>query len=84
MNDPKEKALALSYILCELLIQNLDVAVHELKIINHKDGGKLYDKLHKLNSASRNAFRILEKNMGDDLSQLKNDIEITLDELWGD
>ena len=55
MNDPKEKALALSYILCELLIQNLDVAVHELKIINHKDGGKLYDKLHKLNSASRNA-----------------------------
>jgi hypothetical protein len=44
----------------------------------------LYDKLHKLNSASRNAFRILEKNIGDDLSQLKNDIETTLDELWGD
>ena len=37
----------------------------------------------KLKSASRNAFRVLEKNIGDDLSQLKDEIEATLDELWG-
>jgi hypothetical protein len=46
--------------------------------------GQLNDKLMKIKGASRNAFRILEKNMGDDLSQLKDEIEITLDELWGD
>jgi hypothetical protein len=38
----------------------------------------------KLKGASRNAFRILEKNVGDDLTQLKDEIEQTLNELWGD
>jgi len=45
----------------------------------------MFDKLNKLRGASRNAFRILEKHIGEeDYLQLKNDIELTLDELWGD
>lgn len=83
MNNSKEKALALSYILCELLKQNLDIAIHELKVIGHKDTGKLDDKLNKLNSASKNAFRILNKNIGkENLSEMKESIEIVLDNLW--
>lgn len=83
MNDPKAKALAISYILCELLKQNLDIAIHELRVIDHQDVGKLDDKLNKLNSASKNAFRVLNKNIGSEgLSEMKKSIEIVLDNLW--
>ena len=80
---PKEKALALSYILCDLLKQNLDVAVLEMRESRDADSGKLDDKLAKLRGASNNAFRILERNVGNDLDDLKGDIEKVLEELWG-
>jgi uncharacterized protein (DUF2267 family) len=44
----------------------------------------MFDKLTKLKGASRNAFRVLEKSIDtDDIKQLKDEIEQTLDELWG-
>lgn len=81
MKDPKLKAVGLSYVLSQLLIENLEIARLEMQY--DKEYGQLNDKLMKLKSASRNAFRVLEKNIGDDLSQLKDEIEATLDELWG-
>ena len=81
MKDPKLKAIGLSYVLSQLLIENLEIARLEMQY--DKEYGQLNDKLMKLKSASRNAFRVLEKNIGDDLSQLKDEIEATLDELWG-
>jgi hypothetical protein len=47
------------------------------------DAGKLDDKLAKLRGASNNAFRILERNVGDDIDELKEDVEKVLEELWG-
>ena len=82
MNDPKAKAIGLSYVLSQLLVENLEIARLEMQY--DPEYGQLNDKLMKLKGASRNAFRILEKNVGDDLSQLKDDIEVTLNELWGD
>jgi hypothetical protein len=74
-----EKSLAMSYILSQLLIENLEIVILEVK---HKpEYGKFNDKLMKLKGASKNAFRILEKNTGQ-LDDLKNDIEEILGRLW--
>lgn len=79
---PKEKSLSLSYVLAQLLIDNLDVVLLEKSDDKDQDLGQLKDKLIKLRSSTRNAFRVLEKNIGGELNTLKNDIEITLDTLW--
>ena len=81
--NAKEKALALSYVLTQLLKDNLDVAVLEMRESRDADAGKLDDKLAKLRGASNNAFRILERNVGNDLDDLKEDVEKVLEELWG-
>ena len=74
-----EKSLAMSYILSQLLIENLEIVILEVK---HKpEYGKFNDKLMKLRGASKNTFRILEKNT-EQLDDLKNDIEEILGRLW--
>jgi hypothetical protein len=80
--NAKEKALALSYVLTQLLKDNLDVAVLEMRESKDADANRLDDKLAKLRGASNNAFRILERNVGSDLTPLKDDIEKVLEELW--
>ena len=80
--NAKEKALALSYVLTQLLKDNLDVAILEMRESRDADVNRLDDKLAKLRGASNNAFRILERNIGDDLNQLKEDVEKVLEELW--
>ena len=80
--NAKEKALALSYVLTQLLKDNLDVAVLEMRESRDADANRLDDKLAKLRGASNNAFRILERNVGSDLTPLKDDIEKVLEELW--
>ena len=74
-----EKSMAMSYILSQLLTENLEIVCLEVK--DKPEFGKLHDKLMKLKGASRNAFRILEKNT-DQLDELKNDIEEILGRLW--
>jgi len=81
--NTKEKSLALSYVLTQLLKDNLDVAILEMKESKDADAGRLFDKLEKLRGASNNAFRIVERNVGNDLDDLKADIERVLEELWG-
>ena len=74
-----EKSMAMSYILSQLLTENLEIVCLELK--DKPEHGQLNDKLMKLKGASKNAFRILEKNT-DQLDELKNDIEEILGKLW--
>lgn len=74
-----EKSMAMSYILSQLLIENLEIVILEVK---HKPQyGQFNDKLMKLRGASKNTFRILEKNTGE-LDDLKKAIEETLYQLW--
>jgi hypothetical protein len=74
-----EKSMAMSYVLSQLLIENLEIVILEVK---HKpEYGKFNDKLMKLRGASKNTFRILEKNTGE-LDDLKKSIEETLYQLW--
>ena len=79
---PKEKALALSYVLSCLLQDNLEIVVLEMGVEKDPDAGKMRDKLTKLIGASRNAFRIIEKHAGEDLKDIKFTVEDTLDKLW--
>jgi len=74
-----EKSLAMSYILSQLLTENLEIVILEVK--GKPEYGQLNDKLMKLKGASKNAFRILEKNTYQ-LDELKNDIEEILGRLW--
>ena len=74
-----EKSLAMSYILSQLLTENLEIVILEVK--GKPEFGQLNDKLMKLKGASKNAFRILEKNT-EQLDDLKNDIEEILGRLW--
>jgi hypothetical protein len=74
-----EKSLAMSYILSQLLTENLEIVILEVK--GKPEYGQLNDKLMKLKGASKNAFRILEKNT-EQLDDLKNDIEEILGRLW--
>jgi len=74
-----EKSLAMSYILSQLLTENLEIVCLEVK--GKPEYGQLNDKLMKLKGASKNAFRILEKNT-EQLDDLKSDIEEILGRLW--
>jgi hypothetical protein len=74
-----EKSLAMSYILSQLLTENLEIVILEVK--GKPEYGQLNDKLMKLKGASKNAFRILEKNT-EQLDDLKSDIEEILGRLW--
>ena len=74
-----EKSLAMSYILSQLLTENLEIVILEVK--GKPEYGQLNDKLMKLKGASKNAFRILEKNT-EQLDELKSDIEEILGRLW--
>ncbi len=74
-----EKSLAMSYILSQLLTENLEIVILEIK--GKPEYGQLNDKLMKLKGASKNAFRILEKNTKQ-LDDLKSDIEEILGRLW--
>jgi hypothetical protein len=74
-----EQSLAKSYILSQLLIENLEIVILEVK--GKPEYGQLNDKLMKLRGASKNTFRILEKNTGD-MAGMKSHIESTLYELW--
>jgi hypothetical protein len=81
--NPSEKAIALSYVLSELLAQNLDIAVHEMKVSNHPNAGQMYDKFCKLKSSNNNAFRVLNKTIGDNgLDEIKESLSILLEDLW--
>lgn len=82
--SPGQKALALSYIHSELLITNLDVSIHELKVLNDPAHKRLQDKLVKLQSASRNALRGIKKSLEEDntLEELKEEIEILIETAW--
>ena len=74
-----EKSLAMSYILSQLLTDNLEIFCLEVK--DKPEFCKLHDKLMKLKGASRNAFRILEKNTYQ-LEELKMEIDELLGTLW--
>jgi hypothetical protein len=83
MHNPEEKAMILAYINCKMLIANLDICVHEIKI---KGGpyGQLSDKLQKLQGAAKNVYGKIEKNINDlsEINKVEEAMEKILDDMW--
>ena len=82
--NPTEKAIVLSYLLSKLLNKNLEVVLHEMKIIGNEDVGKMQHRVEKLIGANRNLFGILERNISknDDIHELEEDLDKVLEEIW--
>lgn len=82
--NPTEKAIVLSYLLSKLLNQNLEVVLHEMKVIGNEDAGKMQHRIEKLIGANRNVFRILERNISNasNMNDLEADLELLLEKIW--
>jgi uncharacterized protein (DUF2267 family) len=82
--NPTEKAIVLSYLLSKLLNKNLDVVLHEMKVIGNEDAGKMQHRLEKLIGANRNVFRILERNItnSENIDELEADLDDLLEKIW--
>ncbi len=82
--NPTEKAIVLSYLLSKLLNKNLDVVLHEMKVIGNEDAGKMQHRVEKLIGANRNVFRILERNItnSENIEELEADLDDLLEKIW--
>jgi len=82
--NPTEKAIVLSYLLSKLLNKNLEVVLHEMKVIGNEDAGKMQHRVEKLIGANRNVFRILERNISnsENIDQLEADLDDLLEKIW--
>jgi hypothetical protein len=82
--NPTEKAIVLSYLLSKLLNRNLEVVLHEMKVIGDEDAGKMQHRVEKLIGANRNVFRILERNISnsENIDQLEADLDDLLEKIW--
>jgi hypothetical protein len=82
--NPTEKAIVLSYLLSKLLNKNLDVVLHEMKVIGNEDAGKMQHRVEKLIGANRNVFRILERNItnSENIDELEADLDDLLEKIW--
>lgn len=82
--NPTEKAIVLSYLLSKLLNQNLEVVLHEMKVIGNEDAGKMQHRIEKLIGANRNVFNILERNISksSNIADLEADVEAIFEKIW--
>ena len=82
--NPTEKAIVLSYLLSKLLNKNLDVVLHEMKVIGTEDAGKMEYRIGKLTQANKNVFGILERNIknANNIEDLESDLEDLLEKIW--
>lgn len=82
--NPTEKAIVLSYLLSKLLNKNLDVVLHEMKVIGTADAGKMEYRIGKLIQANKNVFGILERNIknANNIEDLESDLDDLLEKIW--
>jgi hypothetical protein len=80
---PLENSLILSYLHSKMSIKNLEVAVHELSVLNNEDAGKLQHKFEKLINAHRKAMGTMERNMVD-TELFERDFEEEMNNNWNE
>jgi Skp family chaperone for outer membrane proteins len=80
---PLENSLILSYLHSKMSVKNLEIAVHELSVLNHDDAGKLQHRFEKLINAHRNAMQTMERNI-ENKELLESDFEEQLDNNWNE
>ena len=77
------KALSLAFVYSRLTLENLEVAVHEMSVLKHRDAKRLKGYLNKLIEANQNAFAVLERNISqEEVEALVNDLNKLLTVSW--
>jgi Skp family chaperone for outer membrane proteins len=79
--NPLDQALILSYLHSKMAVKNLEVAVHEMSVLNHPDAGVLQHRFEKLINAHRKAMGTMEKNI-ENKALLESDFEEQMDKNW--
>jgi flagellar motor switch protein FliG len=74
-----EKSLILSYLHTKQAIANLEVAVHEMRVLGN--GGSLQHRMEKLAGVSRKAFKEIESNLEGN-EELVAEMEEELSKEW--
>lgn len=74
-----EKSLILSYLHTKQAIANLEVAVHEMRVLGN--GGSLQHRMEKLVGAANRAFKEVESNL-DGKEALVAEMEEELSKEW--
>ena len=80
---PLENSLILSYLHSKMSVKNLEISVHELSVLKHKDSGKLQHRFEKLINAHRNAMQTMERNI-ENKELLESDFDEQLDNNWNE
>ena len=82
----ERKALVLSHVHSKLLIGNLDIALHELKVNKNPGAKKIGLELSKLRYATTNAFREINKEIERQggMESLEEEINEIMDKTWND
>ena len=77
------KALSISYITSKIAITNLEVAIHELKLMNEPNAGKVQHRAEKMVNAYKALFTAMERNMPkENLAEVSKKIELLIDKCW--
>jgi len=77
------KALAIAYITSNIAKTNLEVAIHEMKIMNEPNAGGLQHDTEKMVHKYKKLFRRMERNMDkENLSEVSKKIELLIDKCW--
>jgi hypothetical protein len=78
-----EKALMMSYVNSRMTIKNLEVALHEMRVVHNLELGKLQFYTERLIKANKDMYAMLEKNLGKNvIDDIEKDIESLLDKCW--
>ena len=81
--SPLQNALILSYLHSKMTIKNLEIALHELMVINDPATGKLQHNFEKLKNYHKKAMGVFEKNI-ENKDLLESDIESQIDNNWSE
>lgn len=77
------KSIGIAYITSKIALKNLEVAIHELSLINDDNKGKIQHRTEKLINAHKNMFGTIEGNLDKtNLKELESHINQIVDELW--
>lgn len=81
MNPTLNKALGMAYITSKMCITNLEVAVHEMNVLNDTKAGKLQFAFEKLIQAHKKAMATIEKNI-ENCKEIESGIEKIISDCW--
>ena len=73
----------MSYAHSRITLRNLEVALHEMAVVDDKDLGKLQFYTERLIKANKDMYGILKRNLGKaTVLEIERDIDKSLEESW--